>query len=111
MVNLQIELPEKWLRFVRSPMMVLLTALTCLALTFAPAALYTLGKAGANYSDPRVIACFAVIALVPLVYVRLATLFISQLQPATQRSSGFVRSALPWLFLIIGAVAIYLVLR
>lgn len=111
MVSLQIELPEKWLRFVRSPMMVLVTALTCLALTFAPAALYALGKVGANYSDPRVIACFAVIVLVPLVYVRLATLFINQLRPASQGPSGFLRSVLPWLFLIVGAVAIYLVLR
>lgn len=110
MVSLQIEFPEKWLRFVRSPLMVLVTALTCLALTFAPAALYSLGKAGAGYSDPRVIACFAVIVLVPLVYVRLATLFIGQLLPASRRSAGF-RSALPWLSLIIGAVAIYLALR
>lgn len=111
MVNLQIELSEKWLRFVRSPLMVLVTALTGLALTFAPAALYTLGKAGAGYSDPRVIACFAVIVLVPLVYVRLATVFIGQLLPTAQRSSGSVRSTLLWVFLVIGGLAIYLLLK
>ena len=110
MVSLQIELTEKWLRFIRSPMLVFVTALTCLALTFAPAALYSLGKAGASYSDPRVIACFGVIVLVPLIYVRLATLFIGQLLPTSRRSSGF-RSALLWLSLMIGAIAIYLGLR
>lgn len=111
MVNLQIELSEKWLRFVRSPMMLFVTALTGLSLTFAPAALYMLGKAGADYRDPRVIACFALIVLVPLVYVRLATVFIGQLLPASQRSSGSVRSTLLWAFLIIGGVAIYLLLK
>jgi hypothetical protein len=81
-------------------------------------ALFRLGKAGADYRDPRVIACFAVIVLVPLVYVRLATLFIKQLrvasgesmQSVSQGSSVSVGSLLPWIALIAGSVALYLFL-
>jgi hypothetical protein len=119
MVSMRIELSEGWLKFVRSQAMVFMTALTCLSLTFAPMALFRLGKAGADYRDPRVIACFAVIVLVPLVYLRLATLFIQQLRKASidsiqsvsQGSSISVGSLLPWVVVIVGAVAIYLLLR
>lgn len=119
MVSMQIELSEGWLKFVRSPAMVFMTALTCLSLTFAPMALFRLGKAGADYRDLRVIACFAVVVLVPLVYLRLATLFIKQLrmasddsmQSVSQSSSVSVGSLLPWVVLIVGAVALYLWLK
>jgi hypothetical protein len=119
MVSMRIELSEGWLKFVRSPAMVFITALTCLSLTFAPMALFRLGKAGADYRDPRVIACFAVIVLVPLIYVRLATLFIKQLRVASgesmqlvsQGSSISVGSLMPWVVLIVGAVALYLLLK
>ncbi len=119
MVNMRIELSEGWLKFVRSQAMVFMTALTCLSLTFAPMALFRLGKAGADYRDPRVIACFAVIVLVPLVYVRLATLFIKQLrvashdsiQSVSQGSPVSVGSLLPWVLLIVGAVALYVLLK
>jgi len=119
MVSMRIELSEGWLKFVRSPAMMFMTALICLSLTFAPIALFRLGKAGADYRDPRVVACFAVIVLVPLVYVRLATLFIQQLrmasdgsmQSVSQGSSISVSSLLPWVVLFVGAVAVYLLLR
>lgn len=119
MVSMRIELPEGWLRFVRSQATVFVTALTCLSLTFAPLALFNLGKAGLDYRDPRVIACFAVIVLVPLVYVRLATVFVKQVRAAYYESSESVSTAtpmsivsiLPWLILIAGAVALYLFLR
>jgi hypothetical protein len=119
MVSMRIELSHRWLRFVRSPATVFVTALTCLSLTFAPVALFNLGKAGVDYRDPRVIACFAVIVLVPLVYVRLATLFIKQLRAASddsmqtvpQASSGSVASVLPWIVLVVGAVVLYFFLR
>lgn len=119
MVSMQIELSERWLKFVRSQAMVFMTGLTCLSLTFAPLALFNLGKAGVDYRDPRVIACFAVIVLMPLVYLRLATLFIRQLrakstdltQLGSTASLRSVTSVLPWVILIIAAVAIYLLLR
>jgi hypothetical protein len=119
MVSMRIELSEGWLKFLRSPVMVFITALTCLSLTFAPLGLFRLGKAGADYRDPRVFACFAVIFLVPLVYVRLATLFVKQVraasyeptQPVSGPSSGSIASILPWVIIIAGAVALYLFLR
>lgn len=120
MVSMRIELSEGWMKFVRSQATVFVTALTCLSLTFAPLALFNLGKAGLDYRDPRVLACFAVIVLVPLVYVRLATLFVKQVRAAsfesaepaaTKASPASVASVLPWLILIAGAVALYLFLR
>lgn len=119
MVSMRIELSEGWMKFVRSQATVFLTGLTCLSLTFAPLALFNLGKAGVDYRDPRVIACFAVIVLVPLVYVRLATLFVKQVRAASYESAGSVSKAssvsvasiLPWLILIAGAVVLYLFLR
>lgn len=119
MVSMRIELSEGWMKFVRSQATVFLTALTCLSLTFAPLALFNLGKAGLDYRDPRVIACFAVIVLVPLVYVRLATLFVKQVRAASfesaesvsRGSSGSIASILPWLIIIAGAVALYFFFR
>jgi hypothetical protein len=119
MVSMRIELSERWLKFVRSQATVLLAGVTCLSLTFAPVMLFNLGKAGVDYRDARVIACFAVIVLAPLVYVRLATLFIKQLRSASDESIRSVStssaasgtSVLPWVGLVIGAVALYLLLR
>jgi hypothetical protein len=119
MVSMRIELSEGWLKFVRSQATVFVTALTCLSLTFVPIALFNLGKAGLDYRDPRVIACFAVIVIGPLVYLRLATLFVKQVraasyesaEPVSKGSSVSVASILPWLILIAGAVALYLFMR
>ena len=114
MVSMRIELSEKWLKFIRSPATVLVAGLTCLSLTFAPVLLFNLGKAGVDYRDPRVIACFAVIVLVPIVYIRLATLFIKQLRSASDDSSATASkspSVLPWLVLAIAAVALFLLLK
>ena len=119
MVSMRIELSEKWLRFVRSQATVFLTAFTCLSLTFAPVVLFSLGKSGVEYRDPRVIACFAVILLGPLVYLRLATLFVKQVraasydeaEPVSKASRVSLASVLPWLVLVVGAVALYLFLR
>lgn len=119
MVSMRIELSERWMKFVRSPSMGFVTALTCLSLTFAPLALFNLGKAGLDYRDPRVIACFALIVLVPLVYVRLATLFVKQVraasyesaEPVSRASWGSLASILPWLIIIASAVALYFFLR
>ena len=119
MVSMKIELSEAWLKFVRSPATVFVTALTCLSLTFAPMALFNLGKAGLDYRDPRVIACFAVIVMGPLVYLRLATLFVKQVraasyesaETASKDSSLSVASILAWLILIAGAVVLYLFFR
>ena len=119
MVSMRIELSEGWLKFVRSQATVLLAGVTCLSLTFAPVMLFNLGKAGVDYRDPRVIACFSVIVLAPLVYVRLATLFIKQLRLASDESIPSVSttsaalgtSILPWVVLVIGAIALYLFLK
>lgn len=119
MVSMRIELSEGWLKFIRSQATVLVPIVTCLTLTFGPLALFNLGKAGVDYRDPRVIACFAMIVLVPLVYVRLATLFIKQLRSASEESveSVSARSAMlgastwVWAVLVIAALALYILLR
>ena len=119
MVSMRIELSERWLRFIQSPAMMLTAGLTCLSLAFGPVLLFMLGKAGAGYRDPRVIICFAAIVLIPLIYIRLAVLFIKQLRTGSddstssvsRPSSGSMSSILLWVATVVGAFAIYSLLR
>lgn len=116
MERLVIELPDRWLKFSRSPASVVVAVLVCLALSFAPVYLFILGREGASYRDPRVVACFAAIFLVPLIYIRLATLCITQVRAGMDNSG---RGAAPrrstqvllWSTLTIGAIAIYFLLH
>ena len=80
MNNVVVQIPDRWQRFANSRLLVVVTALTCLSLSFAPVFLFQLAKTGVTYTDPRVIVCFASIVLLPLIYLRLATVCIKQLR-------------------------------
>lgn len=115
MERVVIELPARWIKFSRSPASVIVPALIGLSLAFAPLFLFMLGKEGAGYRDPRVVACFVVILLFPLTYIRLATLFINQVRAGMNSSgpgAGFARSKIVlWPTLMVGAIALYFLLR
>jgi len=114
MNNVMVRIPERWEKFANSPFLIAVTALTCLSLAFAPLLLFQLGKTGVNYTDPRVVVCFAAIFLIPLAYIRLAALCLKQLR-ATPKDiaprDSWLSSALVWTALTIIAVALYLALR
>jgi hypothetical protein len=80
MNNVVVQIPDRWQGFANSRLLVVVTALTCLSLSFAPVFLFQLAKAGVPYTDPSVIFCFASIVLLPLVYLRLAAVCIKQLR-------------------------------
>jgi len=115
-LRFEIELSSLWVRFAASPGRLVLALLIAPALTFAPLFLFVLGKQGASYWDPRVIACFAAIALVPLVYIRLSSLLIAQLRSTSGGSGGRTglglrNAALVYFLLVLSSVALYLWLR
>ena len=68
-----------WVRRVNSPLMLLVGALTGVSVTFAPLALFQLGRSQAGFSNPLVWLCFAVIVFVPSFYMRLAGHVIGQI--------------------------------
>ena len=80
MNNVVVQIPDRWQRFANSRLLVVVTALNCLSLSFGPVFLFQLAKAGVPYTDSRVIFCFASIVLLPLVYLRLAAVCIKQLR-------------------------------
>jgi hypothetical protein len=117
MESLKMQLPKRWVKFARSSSSVVITALTCLALAFAPFYLFVLGREGASFTDWRVISSFASIVLFPLVYIRLAALVIHQLRTGddshdSKRSAAnrFI-SVVFWTAVAGGAVTIYFWLR
>ena len=69
-----VEISAKWVRRVNSPLFWIVSALTGVSITFAPAYLYQCGQG--RFENPSwwfVPVCFAAIYLVPLFYMRLAT--------------------------------------
>ncbi|HEY6233146.1 MAG TPA: hypothetical protein VIW64_17915 [Pyrinomonadaceae bacterium] len=109
-----VKISHKWITFARSPLSLLLTAMTAVGLAFVPLILFTLGRQGASFSDPRVIACIVTIFLVPLVSLRLAAIVIDQIRGEGQ--SGKPGSASKplgritfWLLLIVSAAVVYLI--
>lgn len=114
MNNVLVRIPERWEKFANSPFLIAVTALTCLSLAFAPVLLFQLGKNGVNYTDPRVVACFAAVFLIPLAYIRLAALCLKQLRAAPtdiETQGSWLTSALVWTALTIIALVLYLALR
>lgn len=76
----EVKLHERWVKFARSARSLVVNALTCFALGFAPVFLFVLGKEGASFTDLRVILSWASIVLFPLVYIRLAAQILQQLR-------------------------------
>ena len=69
--RIQVDVSRRLFRAMQfRPLALLVGALTGVSITFSPALLFYLGSQGAPFLDWRVIACFAVTYLVPLVYVR-----------------------------------------
>ena len=65
-----VEVPLRWYRLVQRPVVFWSTiALGGVSITFAPLALYGLGRSGV--ADWRVAICFGVVYLVPLVFIKL----------------------------------------
>ena len=70
--TVEIVLPRFWFRLLQRPLAYHTVAtLTGVSFTFVPLSLFWLGRSGASYHDWRVIGCFLVVFLVPLVYVHL----------------------------------------
>ncbi len=69
-MKVTVEIDQKWVRIVRSPIYFLVTALTGVSVTFAPLFLYWSGK-GKFYPDHEGIVvplCFVVIFCIPCFY-------------------------------------------
>lgn len=70
--RVEIALPRFWFRLLQRPVVFYTVAvLTGVSVTFVPLALFRLGRSGAFGLDWRVLGCFLVVYLVPLVYIRL----------------------------------------
>src|SRR5262245_58479203 len=70
--TVQIDVPRKLFRAMHwRPLNLLVVALTGVSVSFCPLSLYELGRANVSFWDWRVLANFAVIVLVPGVYMSL----------------------------------------
>ncbi len=70
--KITVELDSKWERRVNSPLFWAVSALTGVSITYAPIYLYRAGQGGYSESSGWLVpACFAVIYLVPLFYIKL----------------------------------------
>jgi hypothetical protein len=77
-----VEIDQKWVTVARSPIYLIVSALTGVSVTFAPLFLYWSGK-GKFYPDYKGIIvpmCFAVIYFVPLFYFRLGSVVVKELR-------------------------------
>jgi hypothetical protein len=85
MSKVTIELDSVWVKFAKSPLFLVLSALQGVSITFAPYFLYLSGK-GESTLLPRQTAVplfFAVIFFVPLAYFRLSSAVIRELRKTT----------------------------
>ena len=80
MERVTVEVSDRWIRLVRSPWYWIIAALTGVSITFAPLFLFWAGQAGHNFLSPHVLALFAVIYLIPLIYVKLGSLIMVELR-------------------------------
>ena len=111
--TVQIEVPRKLFRAMHwRPLNLLVVALTGISVSFCPLALYEFGSAEVSFWDWRVLANFAVIILVPGVYMSLGAPVLARAwnSPGDAADVGSLkRSAkdglLFWLlFVVIGVV-------
>jgi len=113
--TIQIEVPRTLFRAMRSrPLNLLVGALTGVSVSFCPLSLYEFGLAKVSFWDWRVLANFALILLVPGVYMSfgapvLARAWKSPDNPASRADVGDRKSAkqdlLFWsLFVVIGVL-------
>jgi hypothetical protein len=74
-MTVSVEIDPRWAKIVRSPVYVVVSALTGVSVSFAPLFLYWSGKGKffPGYEWAIVPTCFLVIYLVPLFYFRLGS--------------------------------------
>lgn len=78
--TVEIAIPRFWCRLLRRPIAFYsVAALTGVSITFVPLALFQLGRSGAFGFDWRVLGCFFVVYMVPLVYIRLGGPVLNEL--------------------------------
>lgn len=119
MARISIDLTEGWIKLAKSPVRTVIAALSCLSLSFGPLFLFTYGKEGLRYTDPKVIACFGAVFLIPLVYIRLASVVLTQVREsevgtAEQRSETMASHGsriVFWSIVALGSVVLYFLLR
>src|SRR3954452_23346283 len=102
--TVQIAVPRKLFRAMQSrPLNLLVSALTGVSVSFCPLSLYELGSAKVSFWDWRVLGNFAVIVLVPGVYMRFGAPVLAQAwNTKATRSAADVAYWL--LFVVIGVV-------
>ena len=116
--TVQIEVPRRLFRAMQwRPLSLVVSALTGISVSFCPLSLYELGSAGVSFWDWRVLANFAVIVLVPGVYMRLGAPVLARAweSPNDVESAADVGSRdrsvkvglLFWLLCIVIGVAIW----
>ena len=87
--RVEIVLPKFWFRLLQRPLAYYtVAALTGVSITFVPLSLFWLGRSGASYRDWRVLACFLVVYLVPLVYVLLGGPVLKEVWKARSDATG-----------------------
>ena len=85
MARVNVEISETWMRFARSPLGLAAIALSGVSVSFAPLFLFWAGQRGASLTSPTVLALFAVIFLVPLVFIRLGSRVLLAIRSNTSR--------------------------
>jgi hypothetical protein len=92
-MTVTVEINSGWVKFVRSPAFSVVSALSGVSVSFAPYFLYLSGQ-GKFYPGHEwliVPLCFAVVFLVPLIYMRIGSTVIRELRKSetvTQDSSS-----------------------
>jgi hypothetical protein len=81
-MKVTIEIDSAWVKFVRSPVFIAVSALTGVSISFAPYFLYLSGQGKFYHGREWLIVplCFAVIYLVPFVYIRIGGAVIKELR-------------------------------
>ena len=76
-----VEIDSGWVKFVRSPAFIVVSALSGVSVSFAPYFLYLSGQGKFYHGHGLVVPlCFAVTYLVPLVYMRIGGAVIKELR-------------------------------
>ena len=81
-MKVTVEIHPFWVKIVRSPIYIVVTALTGVSVSFAPLSLYWGGKGEfyPGYEWIVVTMCFAAIYLVPAFYIRFGSLVAAELR-------------------------------
>jgi hypothetical protein len=89
-MTVTVDIDSKWVRFIRSPLYVVISSLAGVSVSFAPLFLYWSGqgKFFAGYERVIVPICFAVIYLVPFVYIRLGLIVAAKVREFPARAES-----------------------